>query len=54
MNYVPDQRDMDRLIKQFPSNETQHNTNWIPQPQTLVRNEQTHPKLYLAKREKVI
>ena len=39
MNYIPDQGDMDKLIEQFPSNETQPNTNWTPQPPTLVRNE---------------
>ena len=51
MNYTPNQRDMDRLIQQNPSNETQPNTNWTPQPPTVARNEQPHPKLYLAKRE---
>ena len=51
MGYTPDQRDMDRLIEQFPSNETWPNTNWTPQTPSLVRNEQPHPKLYLAKKE---
>ena len=51
MSYTPNQRDIDRLIEQFHSNETRPNTNWTAQFPTLVRNEQPHTKLYLAKRE---
>ena len=54
MNYTPDQRDIDILSGQFPSIETQPVTNWTPQPPTWVRKEQPHPKLYSAKRNKVI
>ena len=51
MNYNHDQRDMDRLIEQFPSNEIWPGTNCTPQHPTLIRDEQPHPKLYLAKRD---
>ena len=42
INYVLDQRDMDRIIEQFPSNDILPSTNWTPQPPTLIRNEQSH------------
>ena len=38
-------------MEQFPNNDIQHSTSLTPQPQTLNRNEQSHPKLYPVKRE---
>ena len=51
INWVSDQRNLERISEKLFHNDMRPSANWTPQPPTFIRDEKTHPKLYTVKRE---